>query len=103
VNTDEFLIPSYHSSVQSDVTPAARRSLCPLLTRRRPAPDGKPYPSLAQHALRQAKVLAGNIVALMNGQSPQPFVYDTLGMMGSLGHSKAFGQLFKLRVCGFLA
>ena len=28
-----------------------------------PGPDGKPYPSLAQHALRQARVLAGNIVA----------------------------------------
>ncbi len=27
-----------------------------------PGPDGKPYPNLAQHALRQARVLAGNIV-----------------------------------------
>src|SRR6202007_3406832 len=37
------------------------------------------------------------------GLSPQPFVYDTLGMMGSLGHSKAFGQLLKVRVRGMLA
>jgi NADH dehydrogenase len=68
-----------------------------------PAPDGKPYPSLAQHALRQAKVLARNIAAVLNGQPPQPFVYDTLGMMGSLGHSKAFGQLLGVRVRGVLA
>jgi NADH dehydrogenase len=68
-----------------------------------PAPDGKPYPNLAQHALREAKVLARNIHAVLEGQPPQPFVYDTLGMMGSLGHSKAFGQLLKLRVRGFLA
>src|SRR5262249_5667949 len=68
-----------------------------------PAPDGKPYPNLAQHALREAKVLAGNIASVLNGQPPQPFVYDTLGMMGSLGHSKAFGQMLGFRVRGVLA
>ena len=68
-----------------------------------PAPDGKPYPNLAQHALREAKVLARNIFGVLNGRPPQPFVYDTLGMMGSLGHGKAFGQLLKVRVRGVLA
>jgi NADH dehydrogenase len=68
-----------------------------------PAPDGKLYPSLAQHALREAKVLARNIFEVLHGRPPRPFVYDTLGMMGSLGHSKAFGQLLKLRVHGVLA
>src|SRR5262249_33266192 len=68
-----------------------------------PAPDGKPYPSLAQHALREAKVLAGNLFGVLNGRPPQPFVYDTLGMMGSLGHGKAFGQLLKVRVHGVVA
>jgi NADH dehydrogenase len=68
-----------------------------------PGPDGKPYPALAQHALREAKVLAGNIYAVLNGQQPRPFIYSNLGMMGSLGHSKAFGQLLKMRVHGFVA
>src|SRR5215471_11827314 len=68
-----------------------------------PAPDGKFYPNLAQHALREAKVLAKNIRAVMDGQPPQPFVYNTMGMMGSLGHGKAVGQLLRLRVHGFLA
>ena len=68
-----------------------------------PAPDGKPYPNLAQHALREAKVLARNIRAVLDGKPPQPFVYGTLGMMGSLGHSKAFGQLLKFKVRGLLA
>jgi NADH:quinone reductase (non-electrogenic) len=68
-----------------------------------PGPDGKPYPNLAQHALREAKVLAQNIARVLNGQPPQPFVYDTLGMMGSLGHSKAFGQMLGVRVRGVLA
>jgi NADH dehydrogenase len=68
-----------------------------------PAPNGQPYPSLAQHALREAKVLARNIDGVLHGQAPQPFVYDTMGMMGSLGHSKGFGQLLKVRVRGVVA
>ena len=32
-----------------------------------------------------------------------PFVYDTLGMMGSLGHGKGFGQLLKVRIRGLPA
>jgi NADH dehydrogenase len=68
-----------------------------------PSPDGKPYPNLAQHALREAKVLARNIHGVLNGQSPRPFVYSTMGIMGSLGHSRAFGQLLNIRVHGVLA
>jgi NADH dehydrogenase len=40
---------------------------------------------------------------VFQGLPPEPFVYDTLGMMGSLGHSKGFGQLLKVRVRGVLA
>jgi NADH:ubiquinone reductase (H+-translocating) len=68
-----------------------------------PGPDGRPYPNLAQHALREAKVLARNIAGALDGRPPRPFVYNTLGMMGSLGHGKAFGQLLGVRVRGLLA
>jgi len=68
-----------------------------------PASNGSSYPSLAQHALREAKLLARNIYSALNGRDPQPSVYRTLGMMGSLGHSKAFGQLLKVRLRGFPA
>jgi NADH dehydrogenase len=68
-----------------------------------PAPDGKPYPNLAQHALREARVLARNICGVFESRPPQPFIYNTLGMMGSLGHSKGFGQILKVRVRGVLA
>jgi NADH dehydrogenase len=68
-----------------------------------PSPNGKPYPNLAQHALREAKVLARNIHAVLSGRMPQPFDYDTLGMMGSLGHGRAFGQLLKVRLHGVVA
>ena len=68
-----------------------------------PGPDGKPYPGLAQHALRAARVLAGNVVAALAGRPPRPFVFRTLGMMGSLGHGKGFGRLLGVRVRGFPA
>jgi NADH dehydrogenase len=68
-----------------------------------PSPDGTPYPGLAQHALRQARVLARNVCGALDGQPPRPFIYHTLGMMGSLGHSRGFGQLLGLRVRGRLA
>jgi NADH dehydrogenase len=68
-----------------------------------PGPDGKPYPTLAQHALREAKALAHNLFAVMNGRPPQPFVYKTKGMMGSLGHVKGFAQAFNVRLRGRLA
>ena len=68
-----------------------------------PAADGKPYPNLAQHAMREAKVLAHNIHGTLSNQPPRPFLYNNLGMMGSLGHSRAFGQLLNVRVRGVLA
>ncbi len=68
-----------------------------------PGPDGKPYPALAQHALREAGVLAANIAGALDGRQPRPFVFRTLGMMGSLGHGKGFGQLLKVRVHGLPA
>jgi NADH dehydrogenase len=68
-----------------------------------PSPSGEPYPTLAQHALREARVLARNIVHVLDHRPPRPFVFHTLGMMGSLGHNKGFGQLLKVRVRGRLA
>ncbi len=68
-----------------------------------PGPNGKPYPSLAQHALRQARVLARNICGALEGRPPQPFIYHTLGMMGSLGQGRGFGQFLKVRMHGFPA
>jgi len=68
-----------------------------------PDPHGNPYPTLAQHAIRQAKVLARNITAALAGREPVPFVYDTLGIMASLGAGKGFGTILKVRVRGLPA
>jgi NADH:quinone reductase (non-electrogenic) len=68
-----------------------------------PDPHGNPYPTLAQHAIRQAKVLARNISAVLARREPRPFVYDTLGIMASLGAGKGLGTILKVRVRGLPA
>jgi NADH:ubiquinone reductase (H+-translocating) len=68
-----------------------------------PDRHGNPYPCLAQHAIRQAKVLARNIAAVLGGREPEPFVYDTLGIMASLGPGKGLGMFLRPRLRGLLA
>ena len=68
-----------------------------------PDPAGKPYPYLAQHALRQAKVLARNIHASLHGGELRPFVYETLGILASLGKSRGLGSVLGVPIRGFFA
>ena len=68
-----------------------------------PSPSGQTYPTLAQHAMREGRALARNIFGTLDRRAPRPFVYRTLGMMGSLGHNKGFALLIKVRVRGRLA
>ena len=68
-----------------------------------PGPDGKPYPTLAQHALREAKQLAKNLLAALDGQEPKPFVYHTLGTMAALGRHRGIADLMGVKVWGFPA
>jgi NADH dehydrogenase len=68
-----------------------------------PGPDGKPYPELAQHAMREAKVVAENIYAAVNGSPLRPFVYETKGIMASLGSHRGVAAAMGIPLRGFLA
>ncbi len=68
-----------------------------------PDPQGRPYPPLAQHALREARVLAENIVAALRGRPGRPFVYSTLGVLAALGHYQGVGRIMWLKLRGFAA
>jgi NADH:quinone reductase (non-electrogenic) len=68
-----------------------------------PAPDGKPYPALAQHAVRAARVVARNVVAAIAEQPLRPFVYEPLGLMAAFGHRKAAVEFKSLHFTGFIA
>jgi len=68
-----------------------------------PGPDGRPYPALAQHTVREARHVARSIRAVLEGRMPTPFVFDPLGTMASLGHTRAVARVFGMRVTGFPA
>ncbi|HET7617120.1 MAG TPA: NAD(P)/FAD-dependent oxidoreductase [Vicinamibacterales bacterium] len=68
-----------------------------------PGPDGRPYPALAQHTVREAKRLARNIRAVLEHRLPAPFLFRPLGTMASLGHTRAVARVFGMRLTGFPA
>jgi NADH dehydrogenase len=68
-----------------------------------PGPDGRPYPALAQHAVHEARHLADNIRAALDGRAPSPFMFRSLGTMASLGHTRAVARVFGVRLTGFVA
>jgi NADH:ubiquinone reductase (H+-translocating) len=68
-----------------------------------PGPDGRPYPALAQHTLREGRQLARNVKAVVDGRAPSPFLFRSLGTMASLGHTRAVASVFGVRLTGFPA
>jgi NADH:ubiquinone reductase (H+-translocating) len=73
---------------------------------------GKPYPPTAQHALRQGRIAAHNIVHAMrtgatikrnyNKKSKKAFDYKTKGVMALIGRRNGVGILFGRQVHGFI-
>ena len=70
-----------------------------------PDPDrlGDACPPTAQHALRQGRQAAENIVAAIDGRPLRPFRFRTLGMLVVLGHNTAAAEIRGLRFSGLLA
>ncbi|GAA1106506.1 NAD(P)/FAD-dependent oxidoreductase [Nocardiopsis composta] len=69
-------------------------------------PDGKGgfYPPNAQNAVRQAPVLADNVIATLRGEKLKAYRHDNLGAVAGLGLHKGAAQLFgKVKLNGRLA
>jgi NADH dehydrogenase len=64
---------------------------------------GKPYPPTAQHALRQGKVLARNLVATIQGGQKQPFVFSTIGQLAAIGRRTGVANILGINFSGFIA
>jgi NADH:ubiquinone reductase (H+-translocating) len=58
-----------------------------------PMPGGEASPPTAQHAIRQAKVLAANVIASESGARGKSFAFKGLGKLGALGHRRAVAEL----------
>jgi NADH dehydrogenase len=57
----------------------------------------------AQHAVRQANQLAKNIVAVLRGRKPKPYVHKYAGSVASLGLYKGVADVYGFKAKGFIA
>jgi NADH dehydrogenase len=75
---------------------------------------GKPYPSTAQHAIREGMVVAKNIISVIKsgkeiGEAEEDhrnmitFDYKTKGVMAEIGKRTGVGDLLGIKVHGFVA
>jgi NADH dehydrogenase len=60
-------------------------------------------PPTAQHALRQARTCAHNILADIRGRAKQPFHFTGLGKLGSLGRRSAVAEVMGIKLSGLPA
>jgi NADH dehydrogenase len=67
------------------------------------AHDGKPAPPTAQFAVREAKQLAANIAAVLNGRPTRAFMHKSQGQMASIGHMKGVADVLGIAVSGLPA
>ena len=64
-------------------------------------PNG--HPQLAQVAIQQGKLLAGNLKRMESGQELKPFRYRNLGSMATVGRNKAVAEFSKVKTQGWIA
>jgi len=68
-----------------------------------PNEQGGYQPPTAQHASREGKVLAHNIVANSRGKDLIPFKFNTLGLLASIGRRTGVARILGVNFSGFVA
>jgi NADH:ubiquinone reductase (H+-translocating) len=68
-----------------------------------PNEQGGYQPPTAQHASREGKVLAHNIVANSLGKDLIPFRFNTLGLLASIGRRTGVARILGVNFSGFVA
>ncbi|HMP79988.1 MAG TPA: NAD(P)/FAD-dependent oxidoreductase [Pirellulaceae bacterium] len=64
---------------------------------------GEYHPPTAQHAIRQGKVCARNVVAAIDGKTAKPFRFRSLGQLASLGRRTGVANIMGINFSGFFA
>ena len=68
-----------------------------------PRQPGTSCPPTAQHAVRQGRCLATNIMAAIDGRAQVPFTFGGLGQLASLGGHSAVAEVRGVKFSGLLA
>jgi NADH dehydrogenase len=64
---------------------------------------GRSCPPTAQHATRQARVLARNVAGALRGRAPQPFRFKILGLLATIGRRTGVAEILGFRFSGIVA
>ena len=64
---------------------------------------GQYHPPTAQHALREGKVLAMNLIASVRGGVMKPFSFSTLGQLAAIGRRTGVANVLGINFSGFTA
>jgi NADH dehydrogenase len=73
---------------------------CALVPNRK---TGEYHPPTAQHALREGRMAARNILATLRGERMKPFVYSTLGLLAPIGKRTGVATILGVKFSGFIA
>ena len=68
-----------------------------------PMANGESSPPTAQFAQRQGTLVGRNLLAEQKGKTLRPFRFSGLGELAAIGHRKAVGEVFGVRISGFPA
>ncbi|MCP2165543.1 NAD(P)/FAD-dependent oxidoreductase [Goodfellowiella coeruleoviolacea] len=86
----------------ADAWAAGDCSAVPDLSRTQEDPNATCVPN-AQHAVRQAKLLAKNIIAVLRGREPKQYFHKYLGSVAGLGLYKGVADVYGIKVKGVAA
>ena len=73
---------------------------CAVIPDRR---TGKPCPPTAQHAIREARTAARNVVAVLENRPARPFAFRTLGQLAAIGRRTGVARILGVNFSGFVA
>jgi NADH dehydrogenase len=64
---------------------------------------GGAFPPTAQHALREGRCVARNIVAGLRGERMTPFTFSTIGLLATIGRRTGVANILGVNFSGFVA
>ena len=64
---------------------------------------GRFYPPTAQHALREAKVVAHNVIASVRGKAKKRFDFSTIAQLAAIGRRTGVANILGINFSGFVA
>jgi NADH dehydrogenase len=65
--------------------------------------NGAPVPPNAQAAVQEGETVAENIIAVLDGEEPEPFRYQAMGQLVELGSEFAVNEVMGIKFSGFIA